>query len=532
MADSGTFSPFSLDDIPFDQTELKWLIEFVRGHPGRLSAAVVPGPIPGDALIKRLSLALNLPLTMAAADSPPAMLGAQAVSLGDKDTIFIIPLDGRRVFNSEKEAHEFWRSLNFQRERLSQGRVRTCFLLNDKNEKLFNVLADDLSDWVRIFRFPEAVLPLKEKAALQAESRLSGLEGPPSAEWLPILRDQLRRAREAGLPEAVLADQYAGPLFRALVEQGLVKEARRVWEQDLMDGRALTLSDQADRTEILRTRIDLARIQGDSKSWDRFTSGLLEESQAKEGEAVPEEQRRLMAAYGERGDFLSATGDLTGAEKNYRSALALSKRLTVMDPANTLWQSDLSVSLERIGDILYAQGDLKGALKAFEQSRDIAERLTGMDPANTGRQRALSVSHNKIGDILRARGDLKGALKAFEQSRDIRERLAAMDPANTGRQRDLSVSLVKIGDILYAQGDLKGALKAFEQSRDIRERLTGMDPANTLWQRDLSVSLVKVGDILYAQGDLKGALKAYGQSRDIRERLAAMDPANTLWQRD
>ncbi len=233
-----------------------------------------------------------------------------------------------------------------------------------------------------------------------------------------------------------------------------------------------------------------------------------------------------------KGDLAVDQGDLAGALRAFSEAKTIDERLAASDPANTAWQRNLSVSLDKLGDLALAQGDLAGALRSFSESKTIAERLAASDPANAAWQRDLSISNERLGNLAVAQGDLDGALRCFTECHATLERLAASDPANAAWQRDLSVSLEKLGDLAVAQGDLAEALRSFSESKTIRERLAASDPANAAWQRDLSVSLEKLGDRAVDQGDLTGALRSFTESKTIRERLAASDPANAAWQRD
>ena len=185
---------------------------------------------------------------------------------------------------------------------------------------------------------------------------------------------------------------------------------------------------------------------------------------------------------------LLRAGDLPAATRQLQTIHQQVEARAAVDPANTEWQRDLSVSHEKAGDVATAAGDLAAARAAYQASLDIGTRLAAADPANTGWQRDLSVSHNKAGDVATAAGDLAAARAAYQASLDIRTRLAAADPANTGWQRDLSVSHEKAGDVATAAGDLAAARAAYQASLDIAARLAAADPANTGWQRDLSVS--------------------------------------------
>jgi len=63
-------------------------------------------------------------------------------------------------------------------------------------------------------------------------------------------------------------------------------------------------------------------------------------------------------------------------------ASLIARRLPPEDPENTLWQRDVSLSLDRIGDILVSGGDRDGALKAYQESRMIGLVLVRIDPGN------------------------------------------------------------------------------------------------------------------------------------------------------
>jgi len=521
-----------LEAIRFNETNLKWLIEFLEDCPGRLSAAIVPGPLPGQALIERLRFALqNLPMVNAPPDAAPVELADQALSLAQKDQVYLIRLDGTRRFASEEEAQAFWRSLNFQRERLAQGRLRTLFLLNEENDQRLIHFADDLREWLWLVRFPEAVLPRTSASEVTLERSIT--EGGPEISRPPvsILRDQLRRAREAGLSESTLARHYAWPLFQALLDQGLVQEAGRVWDQDLRDGHALDFLHESKKLMCLG---DLLEAQGDLGRAEKACLDSLDIAKglAEQDPTNIEWQRSLSFSYKQLGYLFLKQGDLSRAEKAYQDSLAVVEHFAKHDPTNPEWQWDLSVSYRMLGGFLRFQGKLERAEKTYQDSLDIAKRLVAQDPTNTRWQRTLSVSYENLGHLLRDQGDLGRAEKAYQDALAIAERLADQDPTNTWWQRDLSVSYHKLGDVLLVQGDLGRAEKAYRDALAIAERLADQDPTNTLWQRDLSDSYIKLGDVLRDQGDLGRAEKAYRDALAIAERLAAQDPTNTSWQRD
>jgi tetratricopeptide (TPR) repeat protein len=233
----------------------------------------------------------------------------------------------------------------------------------------------------------------------------------------------------------------------------------------------------------------------------------------------------------------SETGAYSDALTAYRKALTIRKSLATRDQANTQWQRDLSISHEKIGDVLCAPGltDEHGdALAAYREAQTIREALAAHDPANTLWQRDLSVIQVKIGDVLCTRDDGPGALAVYHESLAIRKALAARDPTNTQWQHDLSVSYDRIGDLLHTRGEGSDALSAYRKALAIAEALATRDPTNAEWQRDLIVIHIKLanageGREHYAQAlHIAEAMQAKGilapvdawMIDDLKQRLA------------
>ena len=243
-------------------------------------------------------------------------------------------------------------------------------------------------------------------------------------------------------------------------------------------------------------------------------------------------QRDLIVTHGRIGDAFQMQNKLDDALKSYRDALEINQKLAAREPANPNWQHDLSVSMGTVGDMLRAHGDLDGALKMYRDALAISERLASDVAANAGWQRDLGVDHSKAGDMLRIRGDLDGALVEYQKAGEILHRLAESDPANASRQWDMAETQEKIGTVFRDQGKLDDALKSYREAFAAKQRLAIFDPANTGWQTGLAMIAKKLGEVLQARGDLAEALKIWREMQTITSRLAAADPGNTMLQTD
>lgn len=372
--------------------------------------------------------------------------------------------------------------------------------------------ADAVIDWQDRQRAREAADAAHAARLLRIEdlaSSFAEIEGRGNATG--VLQEMSRILADQGVDEAIA---YVGSQ-RSSILQGVRARATATRERNQNELRPLLRT--AALYEAKGQRVDARALYAD----------ILD--------IAPDWPEALDATFWflvEQGDQSRIYASVSAAQRDYDEAHRLAQRLIEVDPANSEWQRDLSVSHNKIGDILLAQGDGPGALAAYRKTEAIAEALVVRDPANTAWRRDLSVSHNKIGNVLLAQGDGPGALAAYRKSLAIREALAVRDPANSAWQHDLAVSHERIGDVLRAYGDGPGALAAYRKTEAIAEALAARDPANALWQRDLSVSHNKIGDLLFDQGNGQGALAAYHKGLVIREALAVRDPANSAWQRD
>jgi len=232
-----------------------------------------------------------------------------------------------------------------------------------------------------------------------------------------------------------------------------------------------------------------------------------------------------------RARALECVGRIRGGRLPLKQTESMAREAIALFVAANESQGEVDAR-QLLGNTLQKEGDLAGALREYQVFKDIMRRLTLLDPDNTGWQRELSVSHNDVGRVLQAQGKLTEALREFQASKDIRLRLIRQDADNTDWQWDLSVSHNCVGLALQAQGKLAEALQEYQAYKDIMLRLTLLDPDNTDWQRDLSISHRWIATLFEQQGRLAEALTEREAGLAIVERLAQLDETNADWQQD
>ena len=461
--------------IIFSEAEWEGLIEFLRDCPGRLSVAVVPGPMAGGALAERLPRALDpLPLHVAPEDATPAALGRFALSLREKDAVLLILRDGRSPSNSENDAREFWDAINFQRETLARDSLRTCFILDDRNDQLMIRWADDLREWARIFRFPEAMpTPSEVQAAGTLTLPVPEISGRPNVSP-QILRDQLRRARAAGIAIDRLAQDYAAPLFEALVREGSAIEARRVWETDLYGDKGIAYLPTNQRLTTMLTRAELARLERNEADLEMWAGCLLDESRDAGDETTEANALLLIGSLHERRyDYRKATGVFEEALRLYREA------------GNVLGEA---ICIQRLGGIALACLDHDGARARYEGALPLFRKAGDV----LGEANCMA----SLGDIALRRSDHDGARARYQQALPLFRKIdSVLGEANC---------IYSLGDIALERWDHDGARARYEEALPLYRKV-----GDVLGEANCIRSL---GDIALARSDHDGARARYEEA--------------------
>jgi tetratricopeptide (TPR) repeat protein len=360
------------------------------------------------------------------------------------------------------------------------------------------------------------------------------------------LRDAANAAHQSRLGRIdELAASFAEMEGRGQINSVFKELSRILADQGVDEAIAFVASQRSRILQTVHARAAAAQASNRADLQPLLQAAGLHESKGQAAEAralyadiLSAEPDWPLALYGyirflvNQGDEASVRTTQADAQRHYEEAHRRALHLTELDPGNTGWQRDLSVSYEKLGNVAVAQGQLDQAARAYGDGLTIAKKLAASDPGNTQWQRDLSVSYNKRGDVALKQGQFDQAARAYGDGLTIRKTLATSDPGNTEWQRDLSVSYNKRGDVALKQGQFDQAARAYGDGLTTFKKLASNDPGNTQWQRDLSVSYEKLGDVAVAQGQLDQAARAYGDGLTIAKKLAASDPGNTEWQRD
>lgn len=135
-------------------------------------------------------------------------------------------------------------------------------------------------------------------------------------------------------------------------------------------------------------------------------------------------------------------GDLSGARRRYRKALAIHEYIG-------LESTETALFLSARGLVLHSQGDHEGALRDYGRALQIYE---GTDASSS----ETAMTALAVGSVLQMQGNLDDALEKFEQALTIYQ--------SSGPESRKAAAHNRIGSVLQERGELQGALQQYEMA--------------------------------------------------------------------
>jgi non-specific serine/threonine protein kinase/serine/threonine-protein kinase len=138
------------------------------------------------------------------------------------------------------------------------------------------------------------------------------------------------------------------------------------------------------------------------------------------------ENRNLSLAYKQLGALLEVLNRRPEAIPFYEKALALDQGRVNKQPAQPMWQLDLSFSQASLAGIFVAQGDLERGRSWYEQAVALREHVLAIDPENDFAKTSLARGYDRLATVRGTQGDVPAAFDYTRRRIDVfRRRLEA-----------------------------------------------------------------------------------------------------------
>ena len=229
------------------------------------------------------------------------------------------------------------------------------------------------------------------------------------------------------------------------------------------------------------------------------------------------------------GEIAASRGDLDGALRRYREALATTAESLRRAPQDPQRMFDHAQSVYFVGETARLRGDLAEAGKRFQEYRSLADRMIASAPDNPTWQLEGVYASTNLGRVEFAQARYQQSAETFQQVVRAMDPLVAAQPNNF---EYLNLLLEALGD--YA-GSLESAGKLSEAIRQRDRQLSLLGPYLAqerpdaqLRQKAMIVHMA-LSWMRYLQGETQTALDHAQKAVEIGHRLVELEPSNADW---
>jgi tetratricopeptide (TPR) repeat protein len=229
------------------------------------------------------------------------------------------------------------------------------------------------------------------------------------------------------------------------------------------------------------------------------------------------------------GEIANTRGDLNGALKRYKEALASTAESARRYPDDPARLFDHAQNVFWVGYIAWQRGQTAEAANKFREYQQLADRMVELAPGKNEYRLEQVYARSNLGTVLIDERRYREAARTFSASQGVAESLAAAEPSNLDHQKQVSNNLAWLAEAHEFSGALEQALADRERQLRLLADLERLDPRDTLIQRDTMTARRAMGRLLASRGDVVGGLRESEAAVTLAERLYRIEPENTEW---
>ncbi len=219
---------------------------------------------------------------------------------------------------------------------------------------------------------------------------------------------------------------------------------------------------------------------------------------------------------------LAAQGDLPGAEKSVRQALAIGEKTSAASSRDV--REALAKAYSTLGDLKIKKGVHGEAVEPYMKLLSLA--LQGTSDSD------ISLAHTKLGDVLGRLDRQKEALDHLRLALAIDGRMSAAEPNNMSYTRKLFMDYSMLARVVRSRsgGQLVTpavAKEYFEAAAGLGDKMVASDPDNRLALTDSAIATSSLGEWLVQENEIPAAVAAQRKALALIERMARLSTQTT-----
>ena len=229
------------------------------------------------------------------------------------------------------------------------------------------------------------------------------------------------------------------------------------------------------------------------------------------------------------GEIANARGDLDGALRRYREAMAGTQELMSRAPDNPQRLYDQAQNVFWIAEIARQRGQQREAEAAFREYKRLADAMVAQDPTNAKWRMELKYAVGNLGIALFEQRQFKEASQQFERALANIDSLLASDPGNSDYRKSQLESLAWLADSLFAEGKIQEAIAKRERQIALMDRLSPRDRQDVEYRRKGIPARRALGRWLASTGSVDAGIDQLRAAVGIAQNLIPTEPDNLEW---
>ena len=342
-------------------------------------------------------------------------------------------------------------------------------------------------------------------------------------------RDQRREVE--GLIGFMLGDlrQKLEPVGRLDVLDAVGKRALEYFEKQ--DKQSLTEDALAQRSKALNLMGEIAASRGDlDGALRRYREALA--TTAESLRRAPNDPQRMFdhaQSVFYVGETARLRGDLVEAGTRFREYRRLADRMIAADPDNPKWQLEGVYASTNLGRVEFAQAHYQESAATFRATIGTMEPLIAAQPNNP---EYLSLMLEALGDragALDGAGELNEAIRQRERQLSLLAPFLAQDRPDAQLRQKAMIANMALAWMRYLKGETGRSLDHAAAAVEIGRRLVELEPTNADWLGRSASTLLNQAQLLLRTGRTGEAKTVAAQGCDKATALVARDPTVVAW---
>lgn len=228
------------------------------------------------------------------------------------------------------------------------------------------------------------------------------------------------------------------------------------------------------------------------------------------------------------GEIATSRGDLEGALRRYREAMAATAELMRREPDSPERIYDHAQNVFWVGDTALKRGQLPAAEQHMRLYKRLAERMVGLAPAEEKYRQERKYADTNLGVMLVEQDRAADAIGVLRSAVASSELLLEGAPDNGDYQLGLSESQAWLADALHKADNLREATEVRRRQLALLAPLTARPNSDSDLHRQQAVAHQKLGRLLALQGHTAQAVEQYRLAMRRNNALLAAEPGNAI----